>query len=280
MLTNEFFMGTQLYQKKLVDLCKPMANYMGITHAIYVDIDKEGKMFTVCTHDKWMERIIEKRYYKLDPLMVHPSNIDNGFAFDEGVQDLEFKNRLIKDAAEQCNWYHGFSYIEKDAAGGYCGINFGTREDNLQIINQVMNEPHKIKKYIRALKKNLSGIASDLKNKRIDLAALKGDAFYTQKGIVYHDRLSKEKRIRFLKEASILSPQDEALLTRDSLSLEEAACMRLYLTESSIKKVAQSLTWSIAVVSRHIQNLKKKLGCKSKEELLEKGTILESLGYF
>ena len=67
MLAAEFFLGTKLYKKQLAEFCKPMADYMGITHAIYVDIDKHGKAFSVCTNDQWMQTLLEKQYYKADP---------------------------------------------------------------------------------------------------------------------------------------------------------------------------------------------------------------------
>ena len=66
MLTDEFFLGTKLYHQKFAELCRPLAEYLGVTHAIYVNIDKHGKIFSVCTHEKWIERFIEEKYYKFD----------------------------------------------------------------------------------------------------------------------------------------------------------------------------------------------------------------------
>ena len=95
MLTDEFFLGTKLYHKKFTELCKPLAEYLGVTHAIYVNIDQHGRIFTACTHKRWIERYIEEQYYKLDLLMVNPQNIHNGFAVNSAIEDEDFKNIFL-----------------------------------------------------------------------------------------------------------------------------------------------------------------------------------------
>lgn len=86
MLTDEFFLGTKLYHQKIMEFCKPIVKYLGITHTIYVNIDKNGKTFCVCSDYKWVERFLEERYYQVDPFMVHPNNMHNGFSLDNASE--------------------------------------------------------------------------------------------------------------------------------------------------------------------------------------------------
>ncbi len=113
MLTDEFFLGTKLYNQKFSELCKPLVNYLGITQALYINIDKLGRAFSVFNDKKWAERFVEEHYYQFDPLMVHPDHMHNGFSFDAASDDQEFHDKMDHDAIVNFNWYHSFVYTEK-----------------------------------------------------------------------------------------------------------------------------------------------------------------------
>jgi len=281
MLADDFFLGTKHYHKKFTELCKPLVEYLGITHAIYVNVDKHGKMFSICTDHKWIQRFIEEQYFKLDPLMVHPNNIHNGFSFDSASMDQEFKDTLLYDAIIKFNWCNSFAYIEKTAAGGYFGFDFGTSKDNFKIINRLMNETQIVKKAIRDLNRKILLMVEDLQDNKMDFAALKGDLFHTQKGLVFNEQAEIENKIQLLKMAGLLgiTGVDESFLATISLSPQEINCFRIYLTTRSIKQVSREMNLAVTTVASYIENIKDKLNCHNKNELFEKGEILESLGH-
>ena len=281
MLTDEFFFGTKLYQKKFIELCKPIAKYLGITHVIYVNIDKHGNIFSICTHPNWVERFLEEQYYKLDPFMVHPNNIHNGFSFDNSSFDQEFKDRLLYDAIIKFNWCNSFAYIEKTTTGGYFGFDFGTTKDNYQIFNRLINETRIIKKIIRDLHNKLTLIIKkDLQENKMNFAALKGDLFHSQKGLVFNEQYEHQHKIQLLKEVGFLSCNDDQdFLTKMFLSPQEINCLRNYLSTHSIKKVSKDLNLATTTITSYIENIKNKLNCTNKNELFEKAEILESLGW-
>lgn len=278
-LTDEFFVGTKLYHKKFTELCRPIAKYLGSTHVMYINIDKHGKAFSICTHHKWVERLIEEHYYKIDPLMVHPNNIHNGFSFDSASPDQEFKDTLLYDAIIKFNWCNSFAYIEKTPDGGYFGFDFGTTKDNYKVANRLMNESHIVKRAIRDLHKKLWLATKDLQENRMDFAAMKGDLFHSQQGLVFHENHENEHKLQLLQEIGFLGKNEEqTFLTKVSLAPQEINCLRLYLTSHSIKQVARDLSLSTTTVSSYIENIKNKLNCNTKNELFEKAEILESLG--
>jgi DNA-binding CsgD family transcriptional regulator len=279
MLTDEFFLGTKLYQKKFIELCKPIKDYLGITHVIYVNIEKNGRMFSVCTHSNWVERFLEEQYYKLDPFMVHPDNIHNGFSFDNASLDQEFKDKLLYDAIIKFNWCNSFAYIEKTCSGGYFGFDFGTTKDNYQIINRLVNEVSIIKKFIRNIHNKLIMLAEkDLNENRMDFAKLKGDLLYSQKGLVFNEQYEHQNNIRLLKEGGLLKNDEHNFLDKIYLSPQEINCLRIYLTTGSIKKVSKELNLAVTTVTSYIENIKQKFNCNNKNDLFEKAEILESLG--
>jgi len=281
MLTDEFFLGTKLYQQRFSELCRPLANYLGATHAIYINIDKNGKAFSICTHEKWVERFLEEHYYQLDPIMVHPDNIHNGFSFDNASDHQEFKDTLLYDAVIKFNWCNSFAYIEKTPGGGYFGFDFGTTRDNHQMVNRLINEATVIKKLIRNLNKRLIAITPDLQENRMDFAALKGEAFHTQKGLVFNEEYENQHKIQLLKKLGFLSGQgysNQDFLSDIFLSPQEINCLRIYLTSHSLKTVSKDMGLAITTVTSYVENIKNKLECHNKHELFEKAEILESLG--
>ena len=40
MLIDELFEGTKRYHAQFTEICKPLVDYIGITHAMYIDVDQ------------------------------------------------------------------------------------------------------------------------------------------------------------------------------------------------------------------------------------------------
>ena len=280
MLEDEFFLGTKLYHKKLMELCYPIIAYLGVTHVIFVNIDKQGRAFAICTHPNWVERFLEEKYYNLDPLMVHPNNIHNGFSFDSSIQEQEFKDVLLYDAVVNFDWCNSFAYVEKNPLGGYVGIDFGTTKENYKIFNELLNSPRIVKNLIRDLMRKINILINkDLKENTINFASLKGELFTKQQGLVFHPQNRYQNKINLLIETGILNCNDEPeLLTKVELSPQEINCLRSYITSRSIKKVSGELNLALSTITSYIENIKIKLNCNNKNDLFYKAEVLEVLG--
>lgn len=241
MLTNEFFLGTKLYHQKLAELSKPLAHFLGITHVSYCKIDKNGRAFKINTYIEWEEHTVEEKYYIVNPCMVHPDT-HSDFSFDRASNEAEYKDTPLYDVAVNFNCYHSFVYVEKTPDAGYYGFSFATTQDNDQINNRLMNENQIIKKSIQALNNKLSLVnARDLQENKVDFAALKGDLFYQQKGLVFNEPCKIQKKIQTLEESGLFDKDDHSLLIKISLSPHEINCLRIYLSTHSVKKVARDL---------------------------------------
>lgn len=278
MLTDEFFLGTKLYREKLSELCIPLKNYLGITNALYINIDKHGSAFSIFNNRKWAERFVDQGYYQVDPLMVDPNHMDNGFLFDNMSDNQEFHDKMIRDGIVNFNWHHGFVYTEKSTSGGYFGFAFGTTKDNHHIVTRLINEACLIKKFIRKLNRALIACTQDLQKNRMDFAALKGEAFHTQKGIIFHEKQAIKHKMKLLNDSGFMGYDAEDCLSSVSLSPQELNCLRIYLTTQSLQAVSKDTGLAITTTTSYIENIKKKLRCENKHELFEKAGILEALG--
>ena len=161
-------------------------------------------------------------------------------------------------------------------------VGFGAAKENTQMVNRLLNEAQTIKKFIKQLNNQLTLIiADDLKENRVDIAQLKGnDVFHTQKGLIFNPKEENIRKLHLLKQAGFCSNQDtEVLLSNPNLSPQEINCLRIYLMNHSIKQVAETLGLAETTVSSYMENVKNKLHCTSKKQLLETGSLLESLGH-
>lgn len=278
MLEDDFFLGTKLYQKRFAELCKPVVDYMGVTSAHYVNMDRYGRMLTVYTLPNWGERVLEKQHYKTEAVMVHPNKIGSGFSFCSASNDTLYKDTLLYDGGVNFGWWHAFAYIEKTPGnGGFWGLGFATTKENYQMIQKVVHAPQIIKKFMKNLNKELMLSMKDLEDQRMDCAALKGDAFYTQQGLVFDQELEQKDRIALLKELALMNDKD--LLIKPSLSPQEITCLRAYMNSRNLKEVAIELGLEASTVESHLENIKRTLNCNLKQELLQKASVLETLGY-
>ena len=283
MLADDYFLGTKLYSKKFTELCEPLSNYLGnITSAHYVHVDKAGTAFNIYTLEKWGERVLEKEYYKVEVGIVHPDNMHNGMVFCESSDHQEYKDELLYDGAINFNFHHTFCYVQKDINNnGYTAFGFGVAKDNYKMANKLLNEYHIVKEFIRQIHNQLNSIiAKDLVENRVDVAKLKGnDLFNAQKGVVFNPKEEYIKKAHLLKDLGLCSGSDYNILIDPKLSPQEIHCLRSYLHNHSIKQVAMDLNLAETTVSSYMENIKCKLNCNNKHQLLEKGLFLESFGH-
>lgn len=197
MLTDEFFLPTKLYHKNLTELCKPMAQYLGITKAMYGHVEQQGGIFAICSDKPWIEQFLENEYYQLDPVMVHPNNIHNGFAFVITSKSQEFKDEQLYDITINFNWHHGFVYVEKLADGSFFWYGFATDKENYQLTNRLVNEAPRVKRVIKNIHKKLTTTIQE--THKMDFASLKGKGLFdTQKGLTFNETKEEQRKIEAL----------------------------------------------------------------------------------
>lgn len=283
MLTDDFFHGTKLHHNKLMELCKPISKYLGITQAGYVYVDQHGGMYLINSNVEMMEDHLAQEGYKNATFIVNPNNMHSGFAFDNACTDEKYKNINLYNYATKFGWHNSFIYAEKDNKGGYFAINFATTKENFGIVNRVVNEAKIIKKLVRDLQNKITKtFYNDIHENKMNFALLRGDSFYTARGRVFNEHFEKEQqnKIKLLKDSGIINEQNSKdLLGKIHLSPQELNCLRIYHATHSVKKVAKDLNLGATTVTSYIENIKAKFNCNNKNELFEKAEILELLGY-
>lgn len=276
MLTDELFYGTKNHHKRFFELCNPIKQYLGVTTAVYINVHQDGQMETIFSNCKWIERFIEEEYFKQDPGMVHPKNINNGFSFVTTNEDQEYKDNMLEEAIQKFNFHHGFCYVEKNGPSFFL-FYFATEKENVSLINKVVNEANSVKKLIRNLNKQISSEFKDLQDNKVDLLKLKKDLFLRQKGIVFNEEEDNRRRVEILKNEGLIN-NHHTNVTLIDLTRQELNCLRIYMEDGNIKSIARNLDIALTTATSYIENIKQKLNCSTKQELLKVANVLAGLG--
>ena len=276
MLTDELFYGTKLFHKKFDEILYPLKEYLGVTQGDYIKVDKEGTLVNIHTDYKWMERYLEKNFYINDPSFVHPNNASNGFAFLPAVDDEIYKNSLLKEAIEEFNFHHGFVYIEK-TNDSYTMVGFGTDKDNCNMPNKLLNSTNIVKKIIQNIIKQIVPEINQLQENKVDLLKFKKDLFYKQPCLLHNSEHENNKKIKILQSIGLMDSSFHNL-ELIKLSTQEMNCIRIYMENHNIKYIAKKLNITLNIAISYIENVKKKMNCNTKENLLQKAEFLKSLG--
>lgn len=276
MLTDELFYMTKNYHEKFFELCNPIKKYLGITTAAYLNVNQNGEMEMIASNHKWIERFIEESYFNQDPGMVHPKNMNSGFSFVTTSDDQEYKSTMLHEAIHKFDFHHGFCYVEKNGSS-FSLFYFATQKENNNIINKITNEANLVKKFIRNLNKQIISEFKDFQDNKVDLIKLKSDLFFGKKGIVFNDDQENHQKMEILKEEGFIhnSYSDSDLI---KLSKQEINCLRIYMEDCSIKNIAKSLNIALTTATSYIENIKQKLNCYTKQDLLKVATVLTGLG--
>lgn len=276
MLTDKLFYGTKLFHKKLAKIFYPLNQYLGVTQGDYIKVNQDGSLVNIHTDYKWMERYLEKGFYKNDPSFVHPNNASNGFAFLPAVDDELYKNSLLKEAIEEFDFHHSFVYIEKNK-DSYTMLGFGTDKNNFNMPNKILNSINLVKKIIKNIINQIVIETNELQEHKIDLIEFKGDLFYTQPCLLHNSEQENNKKIKILQHIGLMDSSFNNL-ELIKLSTQEIKCLRIYMESYNIKHIATQLNITLNTAISYIDNIKKKLNCNTKEELLKKAEFLKELG--
>lgn len=79
-LANELLHGTKMYYKQFAQACEPVKQYLEIKDSAYFNVYKDGSLISIHSNYSWMKGYVEGKHYNLDPHIVHPDNISEGFS--------------------------------------------------------------------------------------------------------------------------------------------------------------------------------------------------------
>ncbi|MBS0654880.1 MAG: hypothetical protein JSR46_03810 [Verrucomicrobia bacterium] len=135
-----------------------------------------------------------------------------------------------------------------------------------------LNRPQLLKSFASHFKKELGSILTRVEHEAVSLIDMKGNDFFCKQPIC--PDISSDTLISYYKDLGIECEFEKA----KKLSLRERQCLKLLIAEKSAKETAAILGLSSRTIEYYFENIKNKLGCWGKQELLAIARIFEEAG--
>lgn len=272
-LADAIVCGAKQYQSQFTTICAPLQNYFGMNAISYVRINSKGKLINLHTHLPSLQHCLDQTYYNCDPSMVDPDNMTSGFAIGASYTPGAYTNIMLQDCIARFDLSHACSYVEKNK-NEYNLFGFNAPLCNSTIIHRMIAEKKILSRFIRNIQKFLDENHASLQTIAVDFARIKGEVFYQQPGVVYLDSMENRQLISELEKKGLVPSG----MTNISLTTQEKRCLRLYINNNTAKQVAVMLNLAPRTVESYLENIKVKMQCSYKLELINGAGVLESLG--
>ena len=237
-------------QDTIKKLCKPLKNYLRIANFGYVRIYQDGRFGHLSNCPEIVEFFFEDKLYKTHPYWRNPSLFESGVALVPLAVDdcLRKKSKdffltdqicvILKKFEEYMDF---FIFGPENLAERDCRVLF----NRLHLLDKFA---HYFRRETRALMNQSVEVGINFKSEleeQFDIADPNFPLFR-----------SDLKKQAFLKTILPLTPREQA-------------CLNLFKIGHSAQATGAKLKISQRTVETHFENIKEKLGCRSKWDLLE-----------
>lgn len=258
------------FSDKFRDLTSPLKTCFEIDECIYTYISNEGYYFSVSNHPEASIYYFNEDIYKSSLLIRHPDN------YKQGVLIPSVMPATYEEPSCQEYGYAGDTMLvifRKDKQGAHEFI-FNRQHIKTPLLILYMDKLPLLEFFCSHMIKELDPYKKEIENHMIDIAQHIGPEFYD---IVLSQKQLDEIALKekFLKESGIL-PKDFQIPA--PFSSQEKKCLELICNGKTASETAQLLDLSKRTVESYINNIKNKMSCFTKSEMLEQMQIYKLLG--
>lgn len=233
-------------------IVRPLKDAFGITSFVYHQNFLDGSEIKLTNQPAWIKHFCEQGYFKNSGFEKHPDHYQPGFV----VWSHLSHHQPVLNAAKNFNIAHGMTIIQKNPEGGVEFYFLGTTPDKPHVTNLLLNNMSSLERFIIYFKQKA---ASLIKNA------------YAERLIVpdkYQLVSTQEQGIAFANTAQPTLTLPSFAINNVSFTNREIACAKLLLKGNSARLIGEQLFLSRRTVETHLQNLKDKLQCRTKAELI------------
>lgn len=264
-----FYKYTLHYNDRIKKFCEPLQRAYGINHFIHYKVTDSGLSNGFSNHANWMEYFIGEQIYLHCPYMRHPQYYQSGYVFVQNEDDSfdDSFQQAMKMATEQFNTQFCFLFLNKNPHNMEAFV-FGAPPTITNMHSVLATEIPLLQLFISRFCEEFDKMLEDLSHHLFDIATPMGLTFHEKADLLPASLLKKRRYL--LKQLGI----DDRTC---ALSKREWEIVPLYLKGYSASQIAKQLFLSTRTIENYIDNLKNKLGCFTKRELIEKLTELQQI---
>jgi len=243
------------YANKVRRVCEPLDQTFGIDAFWYCHISSSGAFNHMSNTPAGTTHYFENKSYLDNPFLRHPSNYREGFY----LLSETLKGKALK-LQEDHNQRFGLDNVlllckpEKDACQVF---GFASSNKNLPILNTYFNNLPLLSRFADYFLQECSSFS--LEPFQVDLTMLVGNSFNLR--FPLQPTVDTDRREQFLKAMGLTG--------LSALTMREKDCLKHYLKGYTAQQTADLLHLSRRTVETHFENIKNKLGCFSKAEILQ-----------
>ncbi len=259
------------HSDKIQQVTRPLREHFQINYFTYHRIDKNGKYTVLVDRPDWAEYYVEEKLYLTDPMLRNPDVYKPGFCLFEADSSDEHIKKVVREGKEIFNLDFGVIQIEKSQDYvEFFGYFANKAESGLDKLH--LNQPEILKSFASHFKSELKPILTEMTGEASSLIDLKGDDYHRKDPI--QPNLSREKLLKYLEAIG----KKEEIRLASTLSIREKQCILGLLSGYSAKETAAALQLSARTVESYLENIKNKLSCYTKQDLISVGQTLKVLG--
>lgn len=250
-MNNSFWHYPLLRHHKLSDtirpLIKPLSNSLGIHDFTYFSVSEEGLTKALSSNPVRMEEYLYQSLFLDNPFLRHP-DLSNEGVFCTKCHESE-DNYSITFIRKEDAILQGYSFL------------FPLNGSSFLL---PMKEIPLLDRYCNFFEQNARRQIFEIE--AVDIRPFFGDLFYPK---AQRKSLSEDERREFLAQLRINLPK---------LSTREKECLSLYRKGETAQSIAQNLDLSSRTVESYLENIKNKLSCMTRKELIQKANELFEIG--
>ncbi|MFZ4099031.1 MAG: LuxR C-terminal-related transcriptional regulator, partial [Chlamydiia bacterium] len=247
----------------------PIRQHLGVDYFTYHRIQADGRYIVLVDRPDWAERYVGDQIYLHDPYLRHPDVYTSGMCYVESFGSAAYQKVLEAPVAEIFGATSNVLLIQKQKEAveffGFSGRKGSVWERTF------FNQPGQLKAFGSYFKQQMRPILQEVEADPGFLPILKGGDFFSTEAI--HPTATKQAQSAYLSsighhhdvaQASLLSPRERDVL-------------QALLKGHSSKESADQLQLSSRTVEFYLGNVKNKLGCLNRAELLQRSQTFSDL---
>lgn len=252
-----------LLSQELAALCKPLES-LHIHHFTYTKRYYDGSRISLSNKPQWIADYYNMGLFDSSLFEAQPTIFQAGFNVWIGDYDLD----VYRHGKQYYNTSHSITIIEpqKDGCEFYF---FATAPEHYRAIDYIANNIDILHRFILFLKDSGALILQKASQQRITLTnnnAADGNQIILPRDKNY-DRQMADKHKDFLKK----TPIRKYIWGDDiKLSRREIDCVKYLLQGKTAPEIAQIINISVRTAESYIDNIKIKLNCRTKQELVDR----------
>lgn len=249
----------------------PLRDHFGINYFTYHKIDDSGKYTVLVDRPNWAEHYVSKKIYLNDPYLRHPSVYKSGISLVESHGSEEYKETVLKEGKEILDMDLGVILIQRNERSvEFFGFTGNKTTSALESI--YLNHPQLLRSFAIHFKKELGNILTGMENDADSLVNLKGQDFFCEQPIC--PDIAPSIRLAYYQDLGMKCEAEKAEL----LTPRERQCLKLLIQDKSAKETGAILGLSSRTIESYFENIKNKLTCWNKHEILKLARKFEEVG--